>query len=55
MGARWFCNSCGIEIWQGLDADQKKTETVADMEHRCMCSDCIIKNQGFHIDKELKE
>ena len=42
MPAKWFCNDCGKEIWQGLDQNQKETETVAEMERVCMCTDCRI-------------
>ena len=55
MGARWFCNDCGREIWQGLSQEQKETETVAEMEEVCMCTDCILKNGGFHINNDLEE
>ena len=52
MGSRWFCNDCGMEIWQGLSENQKKTETVYEMERLCLCSDCIIKNSGYKIVSE---
>ena len=57
MPAKWFCNDCGAEIWQGLSQNQKDTETVAEMERTCMCTDCIIKNGGFkiYIEEVLKK
>lgn len=42
MGARWFCNHCGREIWQGL-ASCRKTSSVLEMERDCVCSDCMTK------------
>jgi len=42
MGAKWFCNKCGKEIWEGLDRNSKESETVFDMEKMCVCSDCLL-------------
>ena len=42
MGAKWFCNKCGKEIWKGLSNDIKKTTTVYEMELSCVCTDCAI-------------
>ena len=42
MGSKWFCNKCGKEIWTGLQKSIKETETVYEMELRCLCSDCMI-------------
>lgn len=52
MPARWFCNDCGEEIWQGLNQNKKETETVAEMERTCVCSDCILKSA---LDEDVPE
>jgi len=43
MGARWFCNTCGNEIWKFLNPFTKESETIAEAEERCICSNCMLK------------
>lgn len=43
MASKWFCNECGVEIWEMLDEYIKNSETIAEAEKRCICSDCLLK------------
>jgi DNA-directed RNA polymerase subunit RPC12/RpoP len=53
---KFFCNACGKEIWQNMDDGIKRTETVAELEKTCLCSDCSVKiNQGGHSGIERTE
>lgn len=40
MGAKFFCNVCGREIFQDMDQNMKETTTIEEIEGQCLCSDC---------------
>ena len=50
MGVKFFCNKCDKEIFQSISQDMKETETIAEAEMQCICSDCILE-----IFREKKE
>ena len=52
MPAKWFCNDCGKEIWKSLNKPDKETETVAEMERVCRCSDCMLRRV---LDEDIPE
>ena len=49
MGAKWFCNKCGKEIWESLNETDKRIHTVEEMERKCICSDCVLQD----IEEEM--
>lgn len=53
---RFFCKSCGKELWTGMLEDKKQYLTIAEAEATCICSDCILAEHRFHeLDAELEE
>ena len=47
---KFYCKECGKEIWEDLNEVDKNIYTIKEMEKRCICSDCILKD----IKKEEK-
>jgi len=43
MPVKFFCNQCGKEIFKQLKKGEKLDTTIAEMEEKCVCSDCILK------------
>ena len=44
---KFFCDSCGKEMWQELDEFTKKTHTIFMLETNGIeCADCLLKRLG---------
>jgi hypothetical protein len=51
MGVKFFCDHCDKEIFQSISQNMKETETIAEVEMQCICSDCILE---IFLKKEEK-
>lgn len=51
MGIKFFCNKCGIEIFQRMSQEMKDTDTVAEVERQCVCLDCILGHISYKREK----
>lgn len=43
MPIKFYCDYCNKEIFTHMDKSIKETETIAEVEAQCVCSDCILK------------
>lgn len=43
MAVKFFCDRCGKEIFQEMDKATKDYWTISQIEHTCICSDCLLK------------
>lgn len=52
---RFFCTECGKEMWEHLDYEEKKDETIEELLYMLICSDCMMNSlkkeayNGNHI------
>ena len=43
MGVRFYCNTCGKEIWQEMPEHKQLELTVKEAIDQAECSDCLLK------------
>lgn len=47
---KFYCNTCGKEIWKLMTGEQKETTAIAEAEDTLICSDCLQKK----VEKKFK-
>lgn len=61
MGAKFYCDSCGTEVFKMLSENDKEVFTVKVIELNCKCTDCMIAEHREQVKnykdllKEMKE
>ncbi len=40
---RFFCNQCGVELFQSMDLNEHFDYTLEELIIRCQCTDCMLK------------
>lgn len=58
MCIKFFCNDCGKEIYENLDAKEKEIFTISMFENICYCKDCskeITKNGKHKVKKKIEK
>ena len=40
---RFFCTECGKELWESAKYEQMTFETIEEILHTLICSDCMLE------------
>ena len=46
---RFFCITCGKEIWKGMSDNMKATTTIKEAEETALCWDCVMGEDIFKL------
>jgi hypothetical protein len=56
MPVKFFCNDCGMEMWQFMSEGYKITLTVAEANKQLKCSNCRLKQvREDLLEEQLRE